>query len=479
VRRPLVLASIGLFALGCLPQPLPGIAVPAPDPAAPPPPSTPSHAPLVVAIPPPPDDPPLPPEPPPLPLGTQGGGWPVAHGDLARTGHSSARPITTPALLWKSMVGIQGWLNGPVLAGALVLVPSSGEKHNTPDARDGVHALELHTGRARWHAHFDGDANGAAVASDKVFATSDDGSTYALSLVDGKVLWREKGQGKVYTTPLPIGDRVIVGDASGALRAYAQADGRPLWKTQLDGALRGGASSDGQSVYAVSQGGEAIALSLDGKEIWRRTLTRPGYGGGRAVPIEAYSPPIVADSLLIIPFARDTSYESPALVALDRATGKTRWEAKAKAGGPEWGNIRSTPALVNGTLVYSEPYSGDVVSIDAKSGRVRQRITVGPCFFPQWASPAAAGDLVYVPRFDGAVYAVRAGTGAVAWQLYLGDRHHVSQGLPPAFGRGPGCAWEVPIGSPLFAPAAVSEEGILLVGSGEGVLYAIGDSAPR
>ncbi|MEO5731339.1 MAG: PQQ-binding-like beta-propeller repeat protein, partial [Byssovorax sp.] len=58
-------------------------------------------------------------------------------------------------------------------------------------------------------------------------------------------------------------------------------------------------------------------------------------------------------------------------------------------------------------------YSGDVVGLDAATGTVRFRNTVGPCFYPSWAAPAAASDVVYVPRFDGSLYAVRAGDGGV------------------------------------------------------------------
>ncbi|MFO0760114.1 MAG: PQQ-binding-like beta-propeller repeat protein [Byssovorax sp.] len=457
---------------GCLPAPPPGIPAPQPPPAV-------DGPALVVAIPPPPPDAP-PPEaeapPPPAMPSLAGGSWPMFHGDLARTGVVRARPIKSPRMLWHATVGIQGWLNAPVIVGALVVVPSSGDKHNFPDARDGLHALDLRTGRPVWQAHFDADANGVALAGGRAFATSDDGHTYAVALDSGAILWKQKGLGKVYAGPLPIGDQVIVGDAGGLLRAYAQADGAPRWKVQLDGAIRGGAASDGRIIYAASQGGDVVAVTLDGHEMWRRAVTRPGFGGGKPVPIEAYPAPIVDQDHLIVPFARDTGYDTPALVALDTRTGKSRWTAQG-IGKIDWGNIRTTPVLVDGLLIYGEPYSGDVAAVDAKSGRTRYRITLGPCFFPQWASPVAAGDLVYLPRFDGSLYAIHAGTGALAWQLYLGDQRHVAPGLPQGHVAGAGCAWEVPSGASLYAPPAIAEDGTVLIGSGEGVLYAIGDAA--
>jgi len=399
-------------------------------------------------------------------------GWSLFHGDIARTGRADAPPITRPRLRWRADVGIMGWLNAPVLAGPLVVVPSSGREHNEGDDRDGVYAFELASGKRLWHSLFPNDANGAAVAGDRVIATCDDGHVYALELTTGRVMWKRKGEGKMYSSPLPLGDRVVVGDATGHLYAFALQDGSPLWSAQLDGALRGGASSDGERVYAVSQRGEAVALDPTGTVRWRKKLE---YAPDS--PIEAYAAPIVTTEALIIPYARDTYYEHPAIIALSKRSGVVLWKASAQ--GSDWGNIRATPALAGETLVYAEPYSGDVVGIASRTGKVRYRKTVGPCFFPQWAAPAAARGTVYVPRFDGALYAVNAAEGKLLWQLYLGEASLVGSALPPAFSQAPhgqgSCAWDVPVGAPLYAPPAIAEDGTLLVGSGEGKLYAITD----
>ncbi|MCB9583665.1 MAG: PQQ-binding-like beta-propeller repeat protein [Polyangiaceae bacterium] len=401
---------------------------------------------------------------------TQNTGWLTFHGDNTRTGTVSAPAITNPRIAWSAEVGIQGYLNGPVaIGGQLVIVPSSGKAHNQPDPKDGVVALDQKTGKRLWFTHFDQDANGVAVTQSRVFATSDDGNTYALDLRTGKVVWKQAGKGKVYSYPLLVGDSVIVGDAGGYLYALAQADGKERWKTQLTGAIRGGASADERFIYAASQGGEVVALTHDGKEAWRQTVMRPPWGGkGRPLPTEIYAPPIVAQDLLILPFSRDTYYKDvPGFVALAKKNGRERWRAK---GPGDWGNVRTTPALVAGMLVYAEPYSGDIVGITVSTGRMVYRHTVGPCYFPQWSSPAAAGDVVYVPRFGGSVYAVRAASGKKLWDLYLGDKKSAGRAQRAA---GSGCEWDVPSGFPLYSPAAVAEDGTLFVGSGEGWLYAI------
>jgi outer membrane protein assembly factor BamB len=390
---------------------------------------------------------------------------------------SAAPAIKQPRIAWKSKVGIQSWLNSPIALGkSAVIVPSCGTAHNKPDPGDGVMALDFATGKRVWFSHFAQDANGAAANDTHVFATSDDEHLYALRIKDGKVAWKTKGQGKMYSHPLVLGDLVVVGDAGGYVRGIGAKDGRERWNVQLTGSIRGGASSDGKHVYVASEGGDVAALTPAGKTVWKEAITRPPFGGnGPPVPLSIYSPPVVAKDLLIVPFARDTYYDDPALYAVEAKSGKVKWRAK---GSDEWGNIRSTPVLSGGMLVYAEPYSADIVGISAATGTMKFREQVGPCYFPQWSSPAGAGDRVYVPRFDGSVYAVAPHNGKVYWSIYLGDSKSAGKaGNTPQPG-GPktgACSWDVASGSATYSPAAVAEDGTLLVGSAEGYLYAIRD----
>lgn len=409
---------------------------------------------------------------PPRAVAIAGGGWSLFHGDVARTGHTDAPVIRAPRVLWRAKVGAQGWLDAPVIAGSLVVVPSSGDAHNAADPRDGVYGIDLASGRPRWHARLAGDANGVAVSGDRAVVGSDDGRVTALDLQSGAPIWSSRVAGKAYASPLPLGDQVIVGDASGTVRALALADGTPRWQVQLDGAIRGGASADGGAIYAVSQRGEAVALRFDGGAIWRVRLDKIAAGASLT---EVYAAPIVTGSSLIIPFVRDTYYATPGVLSLEKKTGKLVWLASGQ-GASDWGNVRMTPALVGEVLVWPEAYSGDVVGLDVNTGTVRFRNTVGACFFPSWAAPAAARDVVYAPRFDGSLYAVRARDGGVLWQMYLGEERRAGLVAAGKSGSPSSCAWDVPSGAPLYSPPAIAEDGTVIVGSGEGFVYAIGEA---
>jgi outer membrane protein assembly factor BamB len=150
-------------------------------------------------------------------------------------------------------VGIQGYLNSPLVVGSLVIVPSSGTVHDTSDAADGVYALDLASGDVLWHAKTDNDANGAAIAGDRVVVTADDGTVRALALSTGRELWKASQSAQVYTHPLLMGDEVVVGDESGVVRALDLKTGGLKWRFASKGAIRGDLASDGSLIYVVSQ----------------------------------------------------------------------------------------------------------------------------------------------------------------------------------------------------------------------------------
>ncbi len=142
------------------------------------------------------------------PAAAETGAWSTFHGDRGRSGAIRAPAIKKPTIAWKTKVGIQSWLNGPVVADGVVYVPSSGTTHDRPDSEDGVHALELATGKAKWTAPFSNDANGIAIANGRILATSDDGNLYALEPSTGKLAWKPGNPCPMWTrsrapSPLP------------------------------------------------------------------------------------------------------------------------------------------------------------------------------------------------------------------------------------------------------------------------------------
>lgn len=205
------------------------------------------------------------------------------------------------------------------------------------------------------------------------------------------VAWRATLAGLGTSSPIVVGDRVIVtsqvgrtalaggaehprlarddrtlagnerpiGGSRGAadgqvwlvVEAFALSDGRRLWEHRFEAAGQAPELhekhnlatptpvSDGERVYAWFGNGQLVALDLDGRVVWRRHLgveyspfdARWGHGS---------SPMLHRDLLILLCDHQPASY----LLALDAKTGHERWKADRGAGRVS----HSTPVVVPG-----------------------------------------------------------------------------------------------------------------------------------
>jgi hypothetical protein len=51
--------------------------------------------------------------------------------------------------------------------------------------------------------------------------------------------------------------------------------------------------------------------------------------------------------------------------------------------------------------------------------------------------------------------------------------------MPTAHRAQGSCEWEVPSGSPIYSPAAIADDGTIILGTGEGFVFAITDGTAR
>lgn len=399
-------------------------------------------------------------------------GWGTFQANSQRTGCTDAPTITTPEILWKAKVGVQGWLNNPVIAGGTVFVGSAGDTQFESDTADGVYAIDLATGARVWFFSASLDVNGVAVSNGVVVATGDEGLVWGIDAAQGLGLWTSVLEAAVFTNPLILDDIVVVGDGTGTISAFDLDTGERRWLVTVEGAVRGGAASDGESIYLVSEGGEAIALDSAGTERWRTTLTARS---GEGEDLQVFAAPTIAGDYLVISLVRDDVFAEPALLALDRQTGEVAWRAADAAGiKSEWGNVRSSPAVVGDLLVYGEPYSNRLVAIGIGDGETRWSVDVGPLCYPHWSSPAVVSGQVILPRFDGSLTGVWLETKTRAWSIYLGQQDLDGE-FPEGYGEG-FCEWQPKSGYSIIASPAVAENGVVVVGSLEGYLIAVGDA---
>jgi len=400
--------------------------------------------------------------------------WEVFQATPSRHGCYSTNAIVTPKILWQTEIGVQGWLNNPVIADGAVFVGSAGEAQFTADRRDGIYSLSLSTGEQNWRYGTELDVNGVAYADGVVIATGDEGRVWGLNARDGESIWTADLGTPVYGNPLVVGGIVVVGDASGRVTAFDPKAGTERWHAQLDGPVRGGASSDGTTVFVAGENHEIAAFRLDdGTEVWRVKVASQGRDAEQS---RTFAAPTIVDDLVIIGFVRTDVYVEPALAALDKATGAVRWRASDVAGikTATWANVRSSPAVVGDYLVYGEAYSNALVAIDIATGQTRFAVQEGTGIYCEahWPSPAVINGQAILARNDGGLYAIDLATEEVAWQIYIGNSESTSGNFPPGFSSS-----ECNTSHAILASPAVSPEGVIVVGTLEGFVVAVGDRA--
>lgn len=191
------------------------------------------------------------------------------------------------------------------------------------------------------------------------------------------VAWKVELAGVGGSTPIVWGDLVIVTSQVGAgpveergrgrrdgdaappppaddvrfvVEAFRRGDGERLWRHELaarrlipvhpkHNLASPSPVTDGEGIYALFGTGQLLALDLSGKLVWQRHLGED-YGPFQLLWAHGSSPVLHRDSLFLLCDHDPAAY----LLALDKATGETRWKVDR---GQELRSY-STPLLVRG-----------------------------------------------------------------------------------------------------------------------------------
>jgi len=398
--------------------------------------------------------------------------WNTFQGGTERTGCLSTRLISSPEIMWHTNTGVLGWRNNPVIEDGAIFVGSAGVAQFSPDRRDGIYSLDLRTGTQRWFYATELDVNSVAVSDGVVIATGDEGRVWALDARLGTQIWTDDLETGVFADPLFIDDLVVIGDEDGLVTAYEVTGGVKRWDDSVDGAVRGGISSDGDLIIIAGENADVVALTVDGNQVWRTTI-EPRAGEGE---IRIFGAPTITGSMVILGLLRKDVSAEPGLVAIDKGTGAELWQSRDAAGiKNEWANIRSSPAVAGDYVVFGEGYSENLVVVDVHTGETAWSIEVGGFCYPHWPSPAINNGVAYLARHDGGLYAVDLAAREVEWEIYLGHADGTGA-FPTNFEESDFCQSGPTDGYSILSSPAVSPEGVIVVGSLEGHVMAIGDS---
>jgi len=191
-----------------------------------------------------------------------------------------------------------------------------------------------------------------------------------------RLLWQVDDLGGGYSTPSVADGRIFsmgFRDDDEVVWALDEATRKELWSARVARANRGigygdgprcTPTVDGDRLYALGVSGDLVCLDVrSGAEQWRKNL--PKDFGGRMMSGWGYSesPLVDGDRLIATPGGKRAT-----LVALDKKTGETLWQAKVPAGdGASYSSVIA--ADVGGQRQYVQFLGGGIVGVAAADGK--------------------------------------------------------------------------------------------------------------
>lgn len=358
--------------------------------------------------------------------------WPQALHDAQ---HSGASPAVGPK------AGHVRWsreLEGNVTPGPVIA--SDGTIY-APSNAGVLHALDPATGKDRWvvdeHGSYgvDQSTSPAVLPNEMVLWPGPNGNLVSIT-PEGKVQWRFELGGQVTSPAVRADGEVVVGNDAGLLVGlHPTADGPgEVWRLDLGEQSYGSPvfSADGKTAY---QSGISGVFAVDhGKVLWHSTAP---------TKLVEVSPAVAPDGTVVIGSNDHHAY------GLEPSDGSVRW--KRQLGFTTY----SSPGVTHDGISYLGDHGNKISGLDAATGKVL------------FAFQGSRKD---------------SGPGGIGiWTSVLVDAHHsvfagTRQGLIYGADRSGHLLWTVEAKTTVDSYPALTEDGVLVIGTSDGRLLAIADS---
>ncbi len=201
----------------------------------------------------------------------------------------------------------------------------------------------------------------------------------------------------IASTPALSGERVIVGDASGTVRALSLKTGKPDWVFRTANAVYSTPDVERGTVVVTSADGNVYALdTARGRERWRFESSRP----------------IVASPRI----ARGTVYIGSSdgkFRALDLGTGKVKWEFAGVTG-----FVECRPLVQSGKVVFGA-WDQHLYALDVGTGALDWKWNSdrpGTLLSPAACWPVSADGKIFIVAPDRMMTALDLATGREVWR---------------------------------------------------------------
>src|SRR3954452_2032877 len=154
-------------------------------------------------------------------------------------------------------------------------------------------SVKTRTGKARWKRQVASlNASAPAYNDGAVYISNlEPGQVVALAAYDGHQIWTHPLPGRSESSPLIVGNKVIVGCECNTIYALDKATGKTIWERHVNGAVKAAPAYENGIIYIGDYSGELTALHIRAGSIkWQTGSQGTSFGrsgqfyGTAAVP---------------------------------------------------------------------------------------------------------------------------------------------------------------------------------------------------
>ncbi len=322
---------------------------------------------------------------------------------------------------------------------------------------------------------------GVSVAQGILYVGDDNGYTYALNAMTGKIVWAHYGWNMNMSNPLVDGDRVIVstgnayfnyektmayvkgkptvrGPGLNSLYALDRTTGKELWAYHTPGEIMPTPVDVDGFLYVGTGDGNVYKLDAStGELVWKTdiqsfvSMSSPAAGDGKiflggTYPNYFYAvdqqtgqitwkitipglvatgisdcTPAYADGIVVqeatIESGDTSNPVANVLLAMEAKTGQILWQHRME-NGPVPPAMKTATPMIDGGIVYEgSPVTGNYHAFDLKTGKQLWTAHLGSQIR---AGAAVLDGVAYVPYHSGDIAAIRISDGKILGQKHIG-----------------------------------------------------------
>ena len=312
--------------------------------------------------------------------------------------------------------------------------PYLGSNQNLPDLSHILTAFDLKTGEVLWQRWIDGDVMSAPVAHKKeIYVTTFAGTLYKFRQKSGELI--SVSEIRATSAPVITKDGIYISKradnqgerVSEELARYDEKqiiqDGRynKKYAPYLDKDLQGDSEMKKQSV--MMDAGNGFISGAPASSGWMKA--NDIIGQSNVSSLQSFQ-----GSRSLYHMEKNYLTMGNELFCSDPSTGKNIWSIKLEGDMLKEGGFMGTPPLAVGQYIIVATYTGDVLVIEAESGKVEEKYVVGD---PVRYQPVVMDGWIYITTTNSTLYAFNTGIKELTgWPMWGGNAERSNESMKPS-----------------------------------------------